>query len=99
MLAKDIVGKIGWNLSERREIGYTRLSVKKQKIKKKKTDRAKYYNLLRVLAQSILPIARTPAEQNSLEFGRLQSTSPNHGLISKRSKQLGDQRKKKKKPC
>ena len=36
---------------------YTRLSVKKKRIKK--TDRAKYLNLLRVLAQSILSIAQT----------------------------------------
>ena len=52
---------------------------------KKKTGRAKYYNLLRVLAQSILPIARTLAEQNSLEFEQFPSTSPSRGQLNKRS--------------
>ena len=58
MLVKD-VRYVRVESFKKREIGYTRLSVKKKRIKKH-TDRAKYLNLPRVPAQSVLSIVQTP---------------------------------------
>ena len=50
------------------KLDYTRLLVKKKRIKKH-TDRAKYFNLLRVLAQSILSTSHKPLVKSLQEFG------------------------------
>ena len=68
----------------KRETGYTRLSVKKKE--NENTDRAKYYNLLRVLAQSVLSTSHKPLSSTHQEFGSIPSTSPSCGQLNKRSK-------------
>ena len=51
------------------------------------------------LAQSVLSIAQTTTERNSLVFEQLPSTFPSRGQSSKRSKQLEDQKRWGKQPC
>ena len=58
MLTKDRRYVPMESVKEKREIGYTRLSVKKKE--NENTDRAKYFNLLQVLAQSIPSISHKP---------------------------------------
>ena len=60
-------------------IGYTRLSVKKKKRIKKHTDRAKYLNLPRVPAQSVLSVIRSVnrANANGMKFSGISTASVN----------------------
>ena len=86
MLTKDRRYVPMESVKEKREIGYTRLSVKKKE--NENTDRAKYFNLLRVLAQSIPSISHKPLVKSLQEFGWIPSTFPILGSRNKRPKEL-----------
>ena len=69
------------------KLDYTRLSVKKKRIKKH-TDRAKYFNLLRVLAQSILSTSHKPLSSTHRELKQSPLSFAILGSRNKRPKQL-----------
>ena len=71
-----------------------KLVIQGSRLRKKEnenTDRAKYFNLLRVLAQSVLSTSHKPLPSTHRESKQSQSTSPSRGQLNKRSRQLGDQ--------
>ena len=96
MLAKDLRYDQMESAKEKEKLVYTRLSVKKKE--NENTDRAKYHNLLRVLAQSVLSTSHKPLSSTHRELKQLPSTSPSRGQLNKRSKQLEDQQRLSKKP-
>ena len=64
-----------------------------RKKENKNTDRAKYFNLLRVLAQSVLSTSHKPLPSSHRELKQSRSTSPSRRQLNKRSKQLQDQQR------
>ena len=73
-----------------------KLVIQGSRLRKKEnedTDRAKYYNLLRVLAQSVLSTSHKPLSSTHQELKQSPSSSPSRGQLNKRSKQLQDQQR------
>ena len=85
-LAKDLRYDRMESVAEKEKLVYTRLSIKKKE--NENTDRAKHFNLLRVLAQSILSTSHKPLPSTHRESKQSPLTFAILGSRNKRPKEL-----------
>ena len=86
MLAKDLRYDRLESVEEKEKLVIQDCRLRKKRIKK--TDRAKYFNLLRVLAQSILSTSHKPLPSTHRELKQSPLTFAILGSRNKRPKEL-----------